>query len=96
MIKLVEAFEEHKSVIKILEESSVIKGPCSLHCDNQTDVKIARDTGYSGQARHVELRFFPIQDFVSHQEITLRFCPYEKNFANTKTKSLVQNKHMQA
>lgn len=73
MIALVEPIKGHKYVIKPLEESKILKGPWSLLCDNQAPVKIARDTGYSGRARTVELRSFTIQDFESRQVITLQF-----------------------
>lgn len=96
MIALVEAFKEQKSVIKPFEECSVVKRPWILFFGNQAVVKVARDTGYSRRAKHIELCFFAIQDFAPRQVITLPLRPSEETCSDVITTPLLPNKHEQA
>lgn len=62
MIAIVEASKNHKGVHKLFRELGHAKEPWTIHYDDQPCITIAQDTGYSGRAKHIELRFLAIQD----------------------------------
>lgn len=62
-----------------------------MYSDNQACIQIAHDTGNSGRAKHIELRFLAIQDVVRREQIDEQYFNSEENQADIFTKPF---KHM--
>lgn len=96
IIELMESFKEKKSVQMALEEFDMDHKTSPMMCDNQAAIKISHRTGYSGRARHIEIRFLVIQKFITRNKITSTYFPPEKNRADCLTKSLPPQLHLSA
>lgn len=93
MTAVVEAFKERKAVHKRFEETKNAEGPRKRHCDNEACITIAHDVGYSGRAKHIEIRFFAIQDVINHREVDLVYCASAENNAEILTVAVLPQSH---
>lgn len=90
MIAVVEAFKEQKVVHKLFEESSnIVYAPWLVYCDNQAVIQVGHDSGYTGRAKHIELRYLAIQDVLHSRNIELKYCASDDNLADIFTKALL-------
>ena len=88
LVALVDAYKEQKAVYKLFKEVKLVEGSWKLYCDNQGCIAIAKGTGYRGRAKHIDLRYFAIQEVLKNGEINLVYCPSSENFSDLMTKSL--------
>lgn len=96
MVALVVAYKEHAAIHMVFEETGHVKEPWMTLFDNQSCIMIAHDTGYSGGAKHIELRFLAIPRIVSRQKIQLGYLTSAENAADVMKKALLPQAHKNA
>ena len=98
IIAMVEGYKSLKHMKKILEELNHNNITVTLYCDNQPSIAICKQQGYSGRAKHIELRHLAIQDYYARGEFTIKYCPSSSMRADIFTKPLlkqIHNEHVQ-
>ena len=55
--------------------------------DNQATIKIAKNPEHHGRCKHMDLRFFFVQERVKAQDISVYYVPSEQMLADIMTKS---------
>lgn len=70
-----------------------MNGPWIVLRDNQDIIQVAQEIGDPGQAEHIELRFFAIQEVVNRDGIMSKYCSPEENAADILTKALLPHNH---
>ena len=59
-----------------------------LYTDNQPALKIAHKPGYNGRTKHMEIKYFNIQELIKKQIIWLKYCRTDDMLADILTKAL--------
>ena len=90
LVVLVDGYKEQRSVMKVFEETGHVCCPLRVYCDNQAYLDIVQGTGYSGRAKHIDLRYFAIQDLHKSKAIQLLYIPSEKNYARLQDKVITE------
>lgn len=93
MIAVTDTFKELKLAKKILHEIFQQVSNCTILCDNQPCITIANGNGYSGRAKHIDLKYLAVQDYVSNGEFKLEYCGTNDMKADIMTKALVKQTH---
>lgn len=65
MIAIVDTYKELRLAQKSLSEINVSNKKRIIYSDNQPYIIVASKNGYSGRAKHIELRYLAIQGYVS-------------------------------
>ena len=62
-----------------------------IYQDNESTIKLAKNGKESSgkRTRHFDIKYFYITDFISRDEITVRYCPTDKMVADYMSKPLV-------
>lgn len=89
MIAPVNAFKAPDSVQKLFKECGYTGKTWTTYDDSQACIQIARDTGYRGRAKHVELFFFANQVAIRRGQIHLQYCSSQEKQADILTKPLL-------
>ena len=66
--------------------------PTTLYCNNQGAIHLSKDSTFHGRTKHIDVHFHFIRQTVSHNHITLNYCPTDDMIADTFTKSLARFK----
>jgi hypothetical protein len=64
-----------------------VKGT-TIHEDNQSTIKIAKNPEHHGRCKHIDLRYFFVQERVQSGDIEVKYCPTDVMIADMLTKSL--------
>lgn len=65
-----------------------IKGPSTLHMDNQSAIAVIRNPEHHGRMKHLDLRFYWLRDVVEAGLIDVQYIPTKLMPADIMTKSL--------
>jgi hypothetical protein len=57
-----------------------------IHEDNQSTIKIAKNPEHHGRCKHIDIRYFFVQERVESGDIDLIYCPTDKMSADILTK----------
>ena len=60
----------------------------TLHCDNQSAIKLATTDNYHARTKHLDMRYHFIRDLNNKSVIKLCYCPTEDMLADMLTKAL--------
>ena len=84
------AAKEAKWLHKLLRQlfPHLLHLPMTLHCDNQSAIKLAMTENYHARTKHLDDCYFFIRDLISKGVINLTYCPTEEMLANMFTKAL--------
>ena len=63
-----------------------------IHCDNQSCIKMTKNTVFHDKSKHIELRYHFIRVMVQKGAINLKYVPTEEQVADTLTKPLARVK----
>jgi hypothetical protein len=58
----------------------------TIHEDNQSTIKIAKNPEHHGRCKHIDIRYFFVQERVASGEIEMVYCPTDKMSADILTK----------
>jgi hypothetical protein len=67
----------------------------TLYCDNSSTVALTKDPVFSARSKHIEARYFFLQDLVAAKELHTQHLPGEVNVADVFTKPLAAERHHQ-
>ncbi|CAI7891227.1 unnamed protein product [Closterium sp. NIES-53] len=74
---------------ELLQEAKIPTSPTfSLHCDNQSAIKIANKPGFVNRTKHIALRYFFVKDEIDQGKVDLAYCPTTEMAADFLTKRL--------
>ena len=79
---------------RILEFLGIqLTGPMKVYCDNSSTIRIAVDRFKMRRTRHIQVKFFKLQEWVENKTIEILKVPSEDNLADwfTKGTMLVKN-----
>ena len=84
------AAKEAKWLQKLIKQlfPHLLNLPTTLHCDNQSAIKLATTENYHARTKHLDDRYFFIRDLISKGVINLVYCPTEEMLADMFTKAL--------
>ncbi|KAE8979058.1 hypothetical protein PF011_g22998 [Phytophthora fragariae] len=63
-------------------------GPVKLGEDNQSTIRISKNPEHHGRCKHIDIRFFFVQERQHAQDIDVFYCPTDKMPADILTKTL--------
>ena len=66
----------------------IIRGPSTLHSDNQAAIAISKDHQFHARTKHIDIRYHFIRYVIEDGKIRLVYCPTEEMVADIMTKSL--------
>lgn len=93
IISMVEGFKELKFVKKLMYETYYSTITPIIFCDNQPCISIISGNGYTGRAKHIDIRFLALQDYKRAEEFDLQYCSTNFMIADLLTKPLEQHRH---
>jgi hypothetical protein len=67
---------------------SQVKGPTTLHCDNQSAIAMSKTGSFSARTKHIDIRYHFIRFVVEKGTLKLIYCPTDDMTADTLTKAL--------
>ncbi|CAI7830104.1 unnamed protein product, partial [Closterium sp. NIES-53] len=74
---------------ELLQEAKIATSASfTLHCDNQSAIKIANKPGFVNRTKHIALRYFFVKDEVDKGKVILTSCPTGDMAADFLTKKL--------
>lgn len=93
LVALVDAYKEFKLSKKIIYELDGALKEFVMKCDNQPCISILHGNGYSGRAKHIDLRFMALQSYIKSNEFRLQYCQTSDMIADVFTKALGSTAH---
>jgi hypothetical protein len=95
-VALASAVQEVLYLRALLEELRYKQTKSTLiYEDNQSTIKIARNPEHHGRCKHIDLRFFFVQERNEGGYIRLQYCPTDKMAADGLTKAIGPQKFNQ-
>ena len=89
LIAAVTAAKKIKYIQSVLDELGIPEsGPTPIYEDNKPAIKIINANKPTGRSRHIDIRFFAIQDWKDDGHITMKHIPGIINPADDLTKPL--------
>ena len=81
--------------LKLLMEDlhQIIDYPISLHCDNQSAIRLAENPVFHARTKHVEVHYHFIREKVLKEEIEMQQIKTDDQVADLFTKGLNTGKH---
>ena len=71
------------------------KDPVFIYEDNNGVIAISKHQMVSQRTKHVEVKYFYVQELVAEQVVVVERCDTNKNLADIMTKALPMNKHIE-
>jgi hypothetical protein len=88
-VALAAAVQEVLYMRTLLEELSLKQDRGTvIHEDNQSTIKIAKNPEHHGRCKHIDIRYFFVQERVGSGDIEIVYCPTDKMRADILTKVL--------
>ena len=75
-----------RNVLKELHFSQ--EGPTSIYCDNNSTIKLSKDSVLHGRSKHIDVRFHFLRDLTKEKVIDLIYCRSKDQIADLFTKPL--------
>jgi hypothetical protein len=77
-------------LVMFLQEQGFMITSNMIYQDNQSAIRIKKNgcNSYTGNSRHIHIRYFFIKDRVDKEEMTIGYCPMECMLADFFTKPL--------
>jgi hypothetical protein len=66
--------------------------PTTIHCDNQSCVKISENHVFHDRSKHIEIKYHYIRDMVQRKTIHMQYLPTHEQIADIFTKPLAKKK----
>jgi hypothetical protein len=66
--------------------------PTTIHCDNQSCVKLSENPMFHDRSKHIEIKDHYIKDMVQRKTIHVRYLPTHKQIAEIFTNLLAKTK----
>ena len=66
--------------------------PTTIHCDNQSCVKLSKNLVFHDRSKHIEIKYHYIRDMVQRKTIHVQYLPTHEQIANIFTKPLAKTK----
>ena len=83
------AGQEAKFLHGVLEQVGVdILMPITMHCDNQSCIRIIENPCLHTRAKHIDIRYHFVRDLVREGILDFVYCPSRENVADVFTKAL--------
>ena len=67
-------------------------GAIMIYENNQSAIAMSENPQFHGRAKHVDIKFHFIREFLEKEKVTLKFCPSENMIADMLTKGLGKGK----
>jgi len=77
-----------RTLISELYGEDLIKGPTTLHSDNQSAIALTKDHQYHARTKHIDIRFHFIRWVIEEGKVKLVYCPTNDMLADSFTKAL--------
>lgn len=88
-IGLSKASQEALWLRRLLEELHYPQdSPTTIFCDNQSTIKLAKNSVYHARSKHIEVHHHFVRDLIERQEVEFQFCRTEDQLADIFTKAL--------
>ena len=59
-----------------------------IYCDNQSCIKLTKNTVFHDKSKHMEIKYHYIQDMVQREVVKLRYVPTKEQVVDVLTKPL--------
>lgn len=76
----------------LLDFNIKINEPICIDSVNQSCIKMVSNEKFSNKTKHIDVRYHYAHDMIRKNEISLRFCPTDRNAADMLTKPLAGTK----
>jgi hypothetical protein len=84
-----EAVWLHKLLIDLFDNEM---DPITIHCDNQSCVKLSKNPVFHNRSKHIEIKYHYIRDMVQRKTIHVQYLPTHEQIADIFTKPLAKTK----
>jgi hypothetical protein len=64
--------------------------PTTIHCDNQSCVKLSENLVFHDRSKHIEIKYHYIRDMVQRNTVHVQYLPTHEQIANIFTKPLAK------
>jgi hypothetical protein len=62
--------------------------PTTIHCDNQSCIKLSKNLVFHDRSKHIEMRYHYVRDMVQKNILSIQYVPTAKQTADILTKPL--------
>jgi hypothetical protein len=66
--------------------------PTTIHCDNQSCVKLSENPVFHDRSKHIEIKYHYIRDMVQRKTIHVQYLPTHEQITDIFTKPLAKTK----
>jgi hypothetical protein len=66
--------------------------PTTIHCDNQSCVKLSENPVFHDRSKHIEIKYHYIRDMVQRKTVLVQYLPTYEQIADIFTKPLAKTK----
>jgi hypothetical protein len=66
--------------------------PTTIHCDNQSCVKLSENHVFHDRSKHIEIKYHHIKDIVHRKTVHMQYLPTHEQIADIFTKPLAKTK----
>lgn len=82
-----------RQMLKEVGVEHLVKGPTLIYCDNQSAIRLAKDSVHHDRSKHVDIRYHYTRDMQREGRIEIKYLSTSEMAADILTKGLSKIKH---
>lgn len=82
-----------RRLIHHMKLDSLVQGPTSVSCDNQSAIALCNNSVYHSRSKHIDIRYHFSREALENGDINVKYLSTDKMVADVFTKALAKTKH---